>query len=522
MLAFVKRGKWFLNVTLLAGALMPAISFAALPDLVESGQREAAFEAIREGQDINASSVDGTTALHWAVYRGDEELVSLLIEKGADVNAVNDYGATPLSTAAVEARVDIIRALLSAGAVPNAGNAHNETPLMVATRAGSVEAVRLLLSYGADVNAKECLGGQTALMWAAAYRHPELIRILTEAGAEVDAVSTFRDWPRIVTAEPRIKTLHSGGLSALHYAAREGCIDCVRALIEAGADIDIGDPWDVTPLLLALFNMNFDTAAVLIEAGADVHRWDWWGRTPLYAAIDLNTLPQGARPDLPSIDSLSGLDIARMLLQRGADPNFRLKKEPPARGGVGDRGQLEGSTDAYVLSTGATPLHRAAKSSDDDAIRLLLEFGADVNVPNQIWGITPVLAAAGVGHMLGNFNEYPSRGAFKSDNQALETVKLLQSAGADIFASDKRGFTAVHGAAEMGWAKTLVYLYEQGVSVDAVALNPDRLLPGGSYLYQVPVKFRQPGPDDNWTPLEIALHEGHLELADLIRSLLPR
>jgi ankyrin repeat protein len=507
-------------MVLAAALLYAAAAAAALPELIESGERTAAIAALEHGADVNEVSVDGTSALHWAVYQGDKELVTRLLKRGAKVNQRNDYGATPLSTAAIDADTDIIRALLDAGAEADARNADNETALMVVARAGNVDAARLLLKHGAEVNAAENVAGQTALMWAAAYRHPAMVRLLLDSGADANASSTFSDWPRVVTAEPRIKTLYSGGLTPLLYAAREGCLDCVSALLKAGAEIDKTDPWGVTPLVLALLNMNFDTAAILIEAGADVNRWDWWGRTPLYAAIDLNTLPHGSRPDLPPTDTLRGLDIARMLLERGADPNIRLKKEPPARGGTGDRGQLEGTTDGYVLTAGATPLHRAAKSSDDAAIKLLVAHGADVNLPNQVWGITPILVAAGVGHILGNFAEYPARGAFKTDKEALATVKLLQEAGADILARDKRGFTAAHGAAEMGWGDTLRYLHAQGVPLNAVALKPDRLLPGGSYTYKVPLHFPAPGPDDNWTPREVALNEGHTEIADLIQTLL--
>ncbi|HWK54823.1 MAG TPA: ankyrin repeat domain-containing protein [Hyphomicrobiales bacterium] len=508
------------GILLIALALFSHPVVAALPELAESGQKAALIAALEQGENVNERSADGTSALHWAVYQGDLDLAERLIASGAEVNMANAFGATPLSTAAIDANADIIRLLLEAGAAADARNEDNETALMIAARAGSVDTVRLLLAHGADVNAAELMAGQTSLMWAAAHRHPEVVRVLLDAGADVDAISTFHDWPRIVTAEPRIKTLHDGGFTALLFAAREGCRECVVDLLRAGADIDKTDPWGVTPLVLALLNMNFDTAATLVEQGADVDRWDWWGRTPLYAAIDLNTLPQGSRPDLPSTDTLTALDLARLLLEYGADPNIRLKKEPPARGGTGDRGQLEGSTDGYVLTTGATALHRAAKASDDAAIRLLLDHGADVNIPNQIWGITPILVAAGVGHILGNFAEHPSRGAFKTDTQALATVSLLQQAGADILAHDKRGFTAAHGAAEMGWSATLQYLYEQGVALDAVALNPDRLLPGGSYTYRVPVAFPRPGPEDHWTPLEMALNEGHTEVADLIRKLL--
>jgi len=501
--------------------LLPVAAWALLPELVESEQRAEALAAVARGVDVNERSVDGTTALHWAVYHNDQELVAQLVANGADVNAVNDYGTTPVATAALDGNAMLLQLLLAAGAEPDARNADNETALMLAARTGSLEAARLLLAHGADVSVAESVGGQTALMWASAHGHAAMVQLLLEAGAEVDARSTFHDWQRIVTAEPRIKTLYSGGFTPLLYAAREGCRDCALALLDAGASIDMSDPWGVTPLVLALLNMNFDTAALLTERGADVNRWDWWGRTPLYAAIDLNTLPTGSRPDLPSTDTLRGLDLARMLLERGADPDIRLKKEPPARGGTGDRGQLEGSTDGYVLAVGATALHRAAKTSDDAALALLAEHGANVNMPNQVWGITPLLAAAGVGHMLGNFSEVPARGAYKTDAQALASVKLLQQAGADILARDKRGYTAAHGAAEMNWTATLRYLYEQGVPLDAVALNPSRLLPGGSYLYsEVAIAFPAPGPEHTWTALAVAQNEGHAEMVALIQELL--
>ena len=128
--------------------------------------------------------------------------------------------------------------------------------------------------------------------------------------------------------------MNHGGFTPLLYAAREGCIECGKHLLKAKADINLPDPDGLTPLVLALTNMRFDFAAMLIEAGADVNKWDFWGRTPLYSAIDLNTLPRGGRPDLPSTDHHSGYDIAEMLLQKGADPNIQLKLRPPYRNGV--------------------------------------------------------------------------------------------------------------------------------------------------------------------------------------------
>ena len=100
------------------------------------------------------------------------------------------------------------------------------------------------------------------------------------------------------------------------YAAREGCADCARALVEGGADIDLAGSRNITPLIMALENMNFDTAAYLLEAGAAVDVWDWWGRTPLYMAVDLNTVPHGGRPDRLSTDATPAIVLVERILER--------------------------------------------------------------------------------------------------------------------------------------------------------------------------------------------------------------
>ena len=128
--------------------------------------------------------------------------------------------------------------------------------------------------------------------------------------------------------------------------------------------------------------MRFDLAAYLIGAGADINRWDFWGQSPLYVAIDMNTLPRGGRPDLPSTDDLTGYDIAAMLLAKGANPNLQLKLRPPYRNAVFDRGGDQ------VLSTGATPLLLAAKVGDAASVSLLLPLA-----PPLEWGDTSSLDA---------------------------------------------------------------------------------------------------------------------------------
>ena len=119
-----------------------------------------------------------------------------------------------------------------------------------------------------------------------------------------------------MTAEPRMQARPAGGFTPLLYAARKGCVECARILVEEGhADVNLTDPDRVTPLLLATLNLNFDTAALLVKHGADVNKWDTWGRAPLYAAVDMNTVPTGGRADRPSPDQTSGIELIDMLLQ---------------------------------------------------------------------------------------------------------------------------------------------------------------------------------------------------------------
>ena len=186
-----------------------------------------------------------------------------------------------------------------------------------------------------------------------------------EHGAEVDARSVVNEWPRQVTGEPRRMYRPFGGLTPLLFAAREGCLECARALVAAGANVDLPDPKGVTPLFLAIDNFHFDTAKLLIEAGANPNKWDWWGRTPLYSAVDVNTLPHGGRADRRSVDATTSVEIIEMLLEAGAWPDVQLKLLPPYRHIGDDRGC------DIMLVTGTTPLLRAAKTFDTAAIELL-------------------------------------------------------------------------------------------------------------------------------------------------------
>lgn len=405
--------------------------------------------------DATAMDVDGTTPLHWAVYRNDVAAVKRLIGAGANVNAANDYGATPLSEAAVTGNVEVIRLLLKAGADAKAANADGQTALMVLSRTSNIEAAKLLLKAGADVNRREQWRGQTALMWAAAEGQPEMVRLLVKEGADVNARSRVNDFERQVTAEPRMQARPSGGFTPLLYAARKGCAECAAALLEGGADVNLTDPDRVTPLLLATLNLNYDTAALLVKHGADVNKWDTWGRAPLYGAVDTNTVPTGGRADRPSADRTTGLEVIAMLLEAGANPDMQLKLFPPYRSLRDDRGA------DTMLTVGTTPLLRAAKAGDAPAVRLLLQHGARTDLPNAR-GHLPLHAAAGIG-----YSGLDTRGRYVTEQGALASVTLLLDAGADVNAKDGSGATALHGAAGLGWNSVVQRLADRGANLFA-------------------------------------------------------
>ena len=229
-------------------------------------------------------------------------------------------------------------------------------------------------------------------MWAAAQSQADMVKFLASNGADLNARGVVRQWERKVITEPRPKDMNKGGFTALLYAAREGCVECARHLVAAGADPDLDDPERITPLNMALLNLHFEFAAFMIKAGADVDKWDLFGRSPIYMAADISTLPtkgNGAMAVLPSEDSVTALDVARLLLEKGANPNLQLKRRPPYRDVPQDRG---GDT---ILAQGATPLLRAARAGDAPFVELLLKHGALVDLPSKE-GVTPLMAAAGV------------------------------------------------------------------------------------------------------------------------------
>jgi ankyrin repeat protein len=396
----------------------------SLHDAAEAGSHAAAVRALAvKGTDVNQKGPDGSTAIMYAAANNDLDLINALIKAGANVKLENQFGSSAITEAAVIGSGPILKALIKAGADPNFKNPNGETPIMAAARSGKVDAAKVLIEAGADVNAKETWGGQSAIMWAAALHQADMITYLASKDAKLNDHGKVNQWERKVIQEPRPKDMNKGGFTALHYAARDGCASCVANLLKAGADPDSEDPDRETPLLLALENLHFDTAAVLINGGADLDKWDLFGRSPVYMAADVSTLPMkgnGAMAVLPSPDKLSAVDVGRMMLAKGANPNIQLKRRPPYRDVPQDRGG-DG-----MLAQGATPLLRAARGGDEKFTALLIEYHAIIDLPSKE-GITPLMAAAGV-----DYGSRVTRGRNRTDEGVLATMALLVKAGADI------------------------------------------------------------------------------------------
>jgi ankyrin repeat protein len=434
-----------------------------LAEAVKNGDRSTALALLQQRVNVNAPEADGTTAVAWATRQDDIDMVERLIRAGADVKAGNRYGVTPLSLACINGNAAMIEKLLKAGADPNAAGAEDETPLMTVARTGNVAAAKVLLAHGVKVDARETWHGETALMWAAAQQHPEMVRALIDAGADVNAISTVVKWERQTTAEPREKWLPLGGFTPLMFAAREGCVECAKVLIDAKADVNQADPDGITPMVDSIINGHYDVATVLLEKGADPNLFDKTGRAALYAAVDAHTMPASNRPspDESHNDSTS-LELVKALLAKGASVNMQLKTQQPYRTKV-DRGN------DTMLTTGTTPMVRAAKAGDTVVMAMLLAQGADAKLATRN-GVNPLMAAAGLGS-----KEEDGVGRKKTEKEIIDSIDLCLKAGVDVNAVDSRGQTALHGAAQKGWDQVVQYLADHGAKLtvkDRKGLTP--------------------------------------------------
>ncbi len=368
----------------------------------------------------------------------------------------------------------ILEKLIAAGVSANATGPYGETALHTCAHSGKVEAAKVLIAHGASLDAGDSWRGQTPLMWAAAEGHPDMMRALIEAGADVNARSTIIAWERQRTSEPRDKWLPPGGLTPMLFAAREGCVECVKVLISSGADANIVDPDQYSPLVLALINGHFDVAGALIDAGANLNMQDKVGRTAAVGrrrcAHDAIVQPAllRARPTT----RLSSMDIITKLLDRGANVDVPLRAQVPYRTKL-DRGG-DG-----VLGAGTTPLLRAAKAGDVPVIKMLLAKGANPRAVTSRGNVNAIMMAANV-----STREEDMTGRNKTQKEAIESIRLLLAAGTDINGVDTQGRTAAHGAALWGMDRrgSIPPRERRSNSTSRTSADTRRLIPRSDWL----------------------------------------
>jgi ankyrin repeat protein len=594
-------------VFLCAASAALAAGKSDVADAVQKRDKAALKTLLTQKADVNATQVDGATALHWAVYWDDAETAGLLIKAGAKPDVANREGATPLQMASLFGSTKIVDLLLTGGANAKQLAPNGETMVMFAARNGNPDIIKLLVKGGADVNARERLRLTTALMWAAEQRHPEAVKALIELGANVAAKSGPAGLPRnymanrvnvttVKTAADRYKRAVAagrtyeeqlaieqkegrdlggqrglatplgpdgnplppdqaardraslerarqtanagapdanrnaagggapeaaaqpgtaqpapagggraqgagpgaaagqnaqgarqggarpggaggnaeiaaaaaavgldpddlevivaglvgtggGGLTPLIFASREGDVESVKALLDAGADVNQTSEYGWTPLLTAVNNRHWKLGQLLIERGADTNIANKGGWTPLYLATDIRNIEGGdypvARPDMDS------LEFIKFLLDHKADPNARIKDNTLTRTIF---------TMQWFFEDGATAFVRASQSSDTALMKLLLEYKADPKIATN-YGDTALTVAAGIGWVEGVTYE-------RSAKENFEAVKLLLDVGIDPNVANRDGRTPLMGAALKGRSDVIQLLVDRGAKVD--------------------------------------------------------
>lgn len=405
-----------------------------LIDAVREDRSGDVTRLLQAGVSVHAVQPDGGTALHWAVHRNNVEIASRLLAAGADADAANELGVRPIALACTNGNTGMVRMLLVHGASADAALPTGVTPLMTCARSGVSEAALHLLEYGADVNAREAVRGQTALMWAVAERHAHVVSTLIAAGADVQVRS-------------------DSGFTPLLFAAQQGDEASARLLLDAGVDIDETGGDGSAALLVATESGHAGMVQFLVDAGANIDAVSA-GRAALHAAV------QHQRPD-----------IVALLLDLGAEPNVLLREQLPRFAG-----DLSVTTGPGSM-VGATPFWLAAKFTDVGLMRLLVDRGADPRLPSDD-GTTPLMVAAGIGFLEG-YDRY-GRLLFNDDTRRreqhdLEAVKLAFHLGGGIDVVNEHGQTVMHGAAYAGNDPVVRFLAEQGAalnSADRTGLTP--------------------------------------------------
>jgi ankyrin repeat protein len=453
----------------------PLQAASAIARAARDGDFAKVQALITSGAAVNEAEADGSTALLWAAYQSDPDMVTALIAAGADPNSANRFGVTPLLQAARTGDTPVIRALLDGGAKLESALLSGETPLMAAARAGSVNAVSLLLENGSDPNATESYQGQTALMWAAAEGHTDVVRRLLAAGADPDTQARVSE----LTERSTRTDFPSGGFTAAMWAAREGYEDELRVLADAGADLELKNADGATAMMIAIVNDRFDLAARMLDMGAEPDNGSLYYAVLMRDATTDWLAKDGSRWRADYPNDLTALDLIGVLLEAGADPNRPFE------------GQMHSASMCCDTRESGTPFYRAAVAADVEALKLLIDHGADVEwmpTPSEDSargpggpggggaGRSPLAAAMNGGKGVGMAGgpgdireDRPPPFREVADRKPVDAMRVLLEAGADPNRPTTNDSTLLHDAARARDLDIIRTLAEHGA--DLAALN---------------------------------------------------
>ncbi|HVS24446.1 MAG TPA: ankyrin repeat domain-containing protein, partial [Gammaproteobacteria bacterium] len=427
-------------------------------------------QLIQAGADVNAPAADGSTALLLAAYQSNLDVVKALLAAGADPNVANHFAVTPLLQASRYGDEATMEALLKGGADIDKAQREGETPLMAAARAGSVPAVKLLLAHGANPNTAEALWDETALMWATAEGHLDVVDALLAAGADPNLKARVSE----LTKRSTRTDFPSGGFTAVMWAARDGDEPLVRRLVEGGADIKLANADGATPMMLAIINDRFDLAAKLLDLGADANDGSLYQAVEMHDATTDWRAKDGTRLRASHANELTALDLIKVLLDHGADPNKPYQA------------QMHSASMCCDTKANGTPFYRAAVAADVEALKLMTAKGANLEwAPKKVEkdpqappgpsnaGKTPLMVAMdggkGVG-MAGGPGDIREGAAapFRelSNRNPLDAMQALIDAGANVNAKTPAGDSALHTAAFAGKLDVVRLLAKNGADLN--------------------------------------------------------
>ena len=512
-----------------------------IADAAMDGNREAVSSLLKRKVNVNGAQGDGMTALHWAAYWDDVEMMKLLLAAGANVHAVTRVGAIPpLFLACANGSWAAIELLLKAGANPNAVNANGTTALMMAAASGNSDAVKLLLDEGASANAREAAHGQTALMFAASLNRAAVIKLLLARGADANVATNSREQDKVrfdrdghpFYEPPASKTskepakpkeeetakVNTGGVTnelqvlsrALGFQSAKIVFDKPQKGPQLTPPMRVGPEFvgGMTALHHAAREGHKDAVVALLEGGAAINQANADKFTPLVMAIvngrlDLanDLLERGADPNLATLTGLTPLyatiDVRWAPHASYPQPSTEQEKinyldlmrallkrgaNPNVRVAAKPWFRSLFSDPTWIDPAGATPFWRAAQSSDTAAMRLLIEHGADPKAATKA-GTTPLMAAAGVG--------WAHNWSVNAPVPAIDAVKYCVELGNDVNAVDGKGYAALHGAGYIGNNDIVRYLVDKGAKVDVKSKAGD----SAADMANGPWRFGLPHPE---------------------------